>query len=135
MGKFCPFCNLVNHTAPMSCVYEDDSILAFMDIQPISKGHVLVIPKKHYSNIHEIPEDEVSYLFQIVKKISLAVKNGLSADGLSIVQNNGAVAGQVVFHLHVHIIPRYTNIPRKKDRWKMTKEQLDELALKIHNLL
>ena len=135
MGKFCPFCNLVNHTASMSCVYEDDSILAFMDIQPISQGHVLVIPKKHYTNIHEIPEDEVSYLFQIVKKISLAVKNGLSADGLSIVQNNGAVAGQVVFHLHVHIIPRYTNIPRKKDRWKMTKEQLDELALKIHNFL
>jgi len=135
MGKFCPFCNLVNHTVSMSCVYEDDSILAFMDIQPISQGHVLVIPKKHYTNIHEIPEDEVSYLFQIVKKISLAVKNGLSADGLSIVQNNGAVAGQVVFHLHVHIIPRYTNIPRKKDRWKMTKEQLDELALKIHNFL
>lgn len=135
MGKFCLFCNLVNHTAPVSCVYEDDSVLAFMDIQPISEGHVLVIPKRHYTNIHEIPEAEVSYLFQIVKKVSLAVKNGLSADGLSIVQNNGAVAGQVVFHLHVHIIPRYTNIQRKKDRWKMTKEQLDELALKIHNFL
>jgi len=119
----------------VSCVYEDDSVLAFMDIQPISKGHVLVVPKRHYTNIHEIPEDEVSYLFQIVKKISLAIKNGLSADGLSIVQNNGAVAGQVVFHLHVHIIPRYINIQRKKERWKMTKEQLDELARKIYNFL
>jgi histidine triad (HIT) family protein len=116
-------------------VYEDDLVLAFMDIQPISKGHVLVIPKKHYSNIYETPENEISYLFQIVKKLSLAIKSGLSADGISIVQNNGEVAGQVVFHLHVHIIPRYANIARKKGRWKMTKNQLDELARKIHQAL
>ncbi|UCH37694.1 MAG: HIT family protein [Candidatus Bathyarchaeota archaeon] len=135
MQKECPFCNLVNHTSPASYVYEDDAVLAFMDIRPISKGHVLVIPKTHYQNIYEIPSNEVSYLFKIVKKIALAMKKALSVDGLSIAQNNGAIAGQVIFHLHIHLIPRYNHIARRKERWTMTQDQLDTLAAKIQRFL
>ncbi len=91
--------------APASVVYEDDKVIAFLSIQPINTGHTLVVPKKHYENIYEIPEDEVAYLYKIVKKAAYAVKNAVAAEGIRIVQNNGAAAGQVIFHLHVHVIP------------------------------
>jgi histidine triad (HIT) family protein len=101
----------VQKEAPASIVYEDDKVIAFLSIQPINVGHTLVVPKAHYENIYEIPEEEVAYLYKIVKKLAHAVKKAVDAEGTRIVQNNGEAAGQVIFHLHVHIIPMNKNRP------------------------
>ncbi len=93
-------------------VYEDKDVIAFMSIRPINVGHTLVVPKKHYENIYEIPEEEVAYLYKVVKKLAHAVKQAVKAEGIRIVQNNGVAAGQVIFHMHVHIIPM-----NKKHSW------------------
>jgi histidine triad (HIT) family protein len=105
----CIFCQIIHKQAPANAVYEDKQILAFLSNQPINDGHTLVVPKKHYENIFEIPEEEAAYLFRVVKRIAVAVKNATAAEGIRIVQNNGWAAGQVVFHLHVHVIPMEPN--------------------------
>jgi histidine triad (HIT) family protein len=105
MSESCAFCKIVRKEAPASPVYEDEKVIAFLSIQPINIGHTLVVPKKHYKNIYEIPEEEVAYLYQIVKKLTHAVTKAVDAEGIRIVQNNGEAAGQVIFHMHVHIIP------------------------------
>lgn len=118
MSNNCIFCKIVEKKAPASIVYEDEKTLAFMSIQPINVGHTLVIPKKHYENIYEISEKEISYLFTIVKKISHAVNISCEANGLRIIQNNGKAAGQVIFHLHIHLIPMYGD-----SQWKHPKNR------------
>jgi histidine triad (HIT) family protein len=105
----CIFCQIIRNQAPASIVYEDSQVVAFLSDHPVNAGHTLVVPKKHYENIYEIPDDEAAYLFKMVKKVAQAVKNATSVEGIRIVQNNGEAAGQVVFHLHVHIIPLGTN--------------------------
>ena len=105
MSESCAFCKIARKEAPASRVYEDEQVIAFLSIQPINIGHTLVVPKKHYKNIYEIPEEEVGYLYKIVKKIAHAVTKAVDAEGIRIVQNNGEAAGQVIFHMHVHIIP------------------------------
>jgi histidine triad (HIT) family protein len=101
----CIFCQIIQKQLPACIVYEDKQVVAFLSNRPVNEGHTLVIPKKHYTNIYEISEDETSYLFKIVKRVAFAVRASLEADGIRIVQNNGEAAGQVVFHLHVHVIP------------------------------
>jgi histidine triad (HIT) family protein len=101
----CVFCQIIRKEAPASVVYEDEQVVAFLSNRPVNVGHTLVAPKKHYMNIYEIPEEEAAYLFKIVKKIAQAVKDATGIKGIRIVQNNGKDAGQVVFHLHVHVIP------------------------------
>jgi histidine triad (HIT) family protein len=80
-------------------------VVAFLSNRPVNEGHTLVVPKKHYENIYEISEEEASYLFRIVKRVANSVRDTTDAEGIRIVQNNGEAAGQVVFHLHVHVIP------------------------------
>ena len=101
----CIFCQIIRKEAPASIVYEDEQVVAFLSNHPVNVGHTLVAPKKHYVNIYEIPEEEAAYLFRIVKRIAYAVKNATGVEGIRIVQNNGETAGQVVFHLHMHVIP------------------------------
>ena len=101
----CIFCKITRKEAQASVVYEDEHVVAFLSNRPINFGHTLVAPKKHYENIYEIPEEEAAYLFKTVKRIALAVKDATGVKGVRIVQNNGEDAGQVVFHLHVHVIP------------------------------
>ena len=101
----CIFCQIIQKQLPASVVYEDEQVVAFLSNRPVNEGHTLVVPKKHYANIYEISEDETSYLFKIVKRVALAVRDSVDAEGIRIVQNNGQAAGQVVFHLHVHVIP------------------------------
>lgn len=101
----CVFCQIMRKEAPASIFYEDEQVVAFLSNRPVNVGHTLVAPKKHYVNIYEIPEQEAAYLFKIVKKVARAVKDATGIEGIRIVQNNGKDAGQVVFHLHVHIIP------------------------------
>lgn len=105
----CIFCKIVAGEIPCSKVYEDDKILSFIDINPINYGHALVLPKEHYDNIYETPDEIAKLLFTIAKKIAIAQKKSLSADGVNIQMNNDLVAGQLVFHTHLHIIPRFTN--------------------------
>jgi histidine triad (HIT) family protein len=101
----CIFCQIIQKQLPASVIYEDEYVVAFLSNHPVNEGHTLVVPKKHHSNIYEISEDETAYLFKIVKRVALAVRDSVEAEGIRIVQNNGEAAGQVVFHLHVHVIP------------------------------
>jgi len=102
----CPFCKLVRKEGEASVVFEDDRTMVFMDIRPVTDGHTLVIPKVHYENIYDVPEDELAYVYRVVKRVAGAVKRGVEAEGISITQHNGRAANQRVFHLHVHVIPR-----------------------------
>ena len=109
MGQECIFCQIIRKQSPASIVYEDKQVVAFLSNRPVNEGHTLVAPKKHYENIFEIPEEEAAYLFRVTKHVAEAVRHALSAEGIRIVQNNGRAAGQVVFHLHVHVIPMEPN--------------------------
>jgi histidine triad (HIT) family protein len=101
----CVFCQIINNQAPAKRVYEDEQVVAFLSNRPVNEGHTLVVPKRHYENIYEISQEEVAYLFKITKQVAHAVKDAMDAKGIRIVQNNGWAAGQVIFHLHVHVIP------------------------------
>jgi histidine triad (HIT) family protein len=101
----CVFCQIIRKEAPANIVYEDNQVIAFLSNRPVNVGHTLVVPKKHYENIFDIPDEEAAYLFKIVKKVANAVKKTTNIDGIRIVQNNGEDAGQVIFHLHLHVIP------------------------------
>ena len=105
MSESCTFCKIVRKEVPASVVYEDETVIAFLSNHPINVGHTLIVPKKHYENIYEISEEEVAYLYKIVKKVAAAVNRAVSAEGIRILQNNGEAAGQVIFHFHVHVIP------------------------------
>jgi histidine triad (HIT) family protein len=102
----CIFCKIAKGEIPSYKVYEDDDALAFLDIAPVSPGHTLVIPKKHYKNIEEITEDELCSLIKVVKRIGLNTKKKLGAQGYNACMNNDPVAGQLIPHIHFHIIPR-----------------------------
>jgi histidine triad (HIT) family protein len=101
----CVFCQIIKKQALANRVYEDEQVVAFLSNRPVNEGHTLVVPKKHYENIYEISEEETAYLFKITKRVAHAVRDAMDAKGIRIVQNNGWAAGQVIFHLHVHIIP------------------------------
>ncbi len=103
----CIFCKIVKGKVPSSKVYESDEVLAFLDVGPINKGHTLVIPKKHFETILDIPENELKELILAVKKVAKAVETGVNADGFAVTMSNKKAAGQVVNHTHFHIIPRF----------------------------
>ena len=102
----CIFCKIIKGELPATKLYEDDKALAFLDIYPVNIGHALVIPKEHFENILETPEDVIAHMMKIVKKVSHGIE-GLKCDGINITMNNKSAAGQVVFHSHIHVIPRY----------------------------
>jgi len=133
LNESCIFCKIVRKAEPASCVYEDERVMAFLDIRPMNEGHTLVIPKKHYATIYDVPEDEVTYLYRIVRRVAWAVKKGVDAGGISITQHNEAAAGQDVFHVHVHVIPRYEGqrLPRFEEIPEANREALEEVAGKI----
>jgi diadenosine tetraphosphate (Ap4A) HIT family hydrolase len=133
MSEKCIFCKIVQKQAPSSVVYEDSQVLAFMDIRPVSEGHTLIIPKPHYESIFDTPDDLLAQTHKVTKKIAIAVKSAVKADGISIIQQNGAAAGQEVFHLHVHVIPRFEGrkMPRFEELGIADRETLDAFAEKI----
>ena len=106
--KDCVFCMIGSGKLKSNKVYSDSKTCAFLDINPRNPGHTLVIPKNHYETIFEMSEGEVAALFKTVRRVSIAIKRGMKADGLSIAQSNESAAGQAVTHMHVHIIPRYS---------------------------
>ncbi|MGD0329329.1 MAG: HIT family protein [Nitrososphaeria archaeon] len=129
----CTFCKLVKKEEPANWIYEDEFAIAFLDINPISEGHTLVIPKKHIETIFDISDEEIAILFKIVKRVAIAVKKGINAEGIVITQRNGIAAGQRVPHLHVHIIPRSgEQMFRQTQRIQgQSHEELDHVAKKI----
>lgn len=103
----CLFCNIVAGDIPCDKVFEDDATFAFLDIRPINPGHVLVIPKVHHANIYDIPSDVFARVMETTRMLAPKIKSAMSADGINIGMNNDPAAGQVIFHAHVHIIPRF----------------------------
>ncbi len=137
MSEDCIFCKIVHRQAPSSVVYEDERTMAFMDIRPVSEGHSLVIPKKHFVDVFDTPNDELAAMYVLSKRIALAVKKATGADGITVVQQNGAAAGQDIFHIHVHIIPRFEGkkVPRFSDLEFANRENLDSNASRIRKEL
>jgi histidine triad (HIT) family protein len=103
------FSKIVTREIPAHIVYEDEVVIAFLDIMQATKGHTLVATKHPYENINAVPEDVAAHLFMIAKRIAKALNHAFDPDGLNVLSNNGAAAGQQVFHFHVHLIPRYFN--------------------------
>ncbi len=133
----CIFCQIVAKQAPSSILYEDESVLAFLDIRPLNMGHTLVIPKTHYVDIFDIPGKELAAVHLVAKQLSFAVKKATGADGISIIQQSGKAAGQDVFHLHVHVVPRFEGqkLPSFHDLKVVERPLLEELATKIRQQL
>lgn len=136
----CIFCKIIDGTIPSAKIYEDENVYAFMDIMPVSEGHVLLIPKKHIENVYDFSEQEASNLFSVAPKIANALKEKFDLVGLNLLQNNGAEAGQSVFHFHLHFIPRYGETDGFKPGWEpktsaYTPEQIAELAKSIRKEL
>jgi histidine triad (HIT) family protein len=103
----CLFCKIIEGNIPALKIYETSHCLAFLDINPRTMGHTLVIPKKHYQNLMEMPDDQLAGLFSTAKQVASRITTKLGATGFNIFLNNGHSAGQVVQHVHVHIMPRY----------------------------
>lgn len=103
----CVFCKIISGEIPSVAIYENSKFKVIMDIAPANKGHVLILPKEHYDNIYDIDTATAGELFELAAMTARALKSVLDCDGMNILQNNGTVAGQTVFHFHMHIIPRY----------------------------
>jgi histidine triad (HIT) family protein len=133
----CIFCRIAQKQVPASVIFENEKVMAFLDIRPLSEGHTLVIPKAHYESIFDIPKDLIAYLHGVTKRIAIAVAEATNADGISINQQNGKAAGQDILHLHVHVIPRYEGqkLPRFSETSETDREELSRTAAKIREHL
>ena len=127
MDEQCIFCKIAQGSIPSSTIYEDDMFRVILDLSPASAGHALVLPKKHFRNIFDIDEATASRLFVVAAKVARGMKESLGCDGMNIVQNNEEIAGQTVFHFHLHIIPRYKD-DGQVIGWKPGKAEPEELA-------
>jgi len=105
-NETCIFCKIIKKEIPHNKIYEDKNVIAFLDAFPVNKGHTLILPKKHFKNIYEIPEKTLWEVMKLAKKLSITIKKTMKADGINVYMNNEEAAGQVIDHLHVHIIPR-----------------------------
>ena len=123
----CIFCKIANGEIPSNTIYEDDKFRVILDNGPATKGHALVLPKEHYANLFEMPEDLLADAAVVAKNVATTVKDKLSCDGLNLVQNNGETAGQTVMHFHLHIIPRYEN-DGQHILWNPTSPSAEELV-------
>ena len=105
----CIFCKIVDGQIPSTTIFEDENVKVILDIAPAAKGHAILLVKQHVANIFELDAEIAGKVFSVVPKVANALKEELGCDGMNILQNNGAVAGQTVFHLHIHFIPRWKN--------------------------
>ena len=103
----CIFCKIAAGEIPSRKIYEDNDLIAIMDLSPTSKGHSLIIPKEHYTNIYDIDEEIAGKVMKTAKKLATKMTVALNCDGFNLLQNNGETAGQTMFHFHMHLIPRY----------------------------
>lgn len=113
MKDDCIFCKLANGVFATNSIYEDEDFNVILDAGPATKGHALILPKEHYANIYEMPEELLAKTIKLAKKQTEHMTELLEADGFNLVQNNGETAGQTVFHFHMHLIPRYADDGQK----------------------
>ena len=103
----CIFCKIAAGEIPSKTIYEDEKYRVILDLGPATRGHALILPKNHYANLFELPEEDAKEVICLAKKMATIMKDKLGCDGFNLVQNNGEAAGQTVFHFHMHLIPRY----------------------------
>lgn len=129
----CIFCKIANGEIPSKTVYEDEEFRVILDLGPATKGHALILPKNHFANLYELPDETAGKVMQLAKKMAGQITDKLHCDGFNLVQNNGEVAGQTVFHFHMHLIPRYED-DNQAIGWKPgepTQEELEEIRQQI----
>lgn len=126
----CIFCKIANGEIPSSTVYENSDFKVILDVAPAAKGHCLIIPREHFKDIYEIDADTAGKLFSLATEVARALKQELHCDGLNILQNNGAAAGQTVSHFHLHLIPRFEgdNVTMSWKPQESNGQELSELA-------
>ena len=125
----CIFCKIAAGEIPSKTIYEDDKFRVILDLGPATKGHALILPKNHYANLYELPEETAGDVMKLAKKMATVMTEKLGCQGFNLMQNNGETAGQTVFHFHMHLIPRYEN-DGQEINWKPgspTQEELEEI--------
>lgn len=131
----CIFCKIIAGAIPSKTVYEDEDYKAILDVSPASQGHVIILPKNHAANIFELSDEDARGIMPVAKKIAAAQMKVFGCDGVNVLQNNGEAAGQTVFHLHVHVIPRYKG-DTVDIKWKQNPDmELDSIYDKLKNQL
>ena len=136
--KDCIFCKIAKGEIPTeTIIYRDKDVCAFLDVKPVNLGHALVIPNEHYESIFDLPEDTLSAMTRAAKKVAEAIKISLKARGINIGMNNGAHAGQLIFHSHIHVIPRFEGDGYKlwKNKKSFGQKELKETANKIKSAI
>lgn len=131
--KECIFCKIAKGEIPSATLYEDEEFRVILDLGPANKGHALILPKAHYENLYDLPDEMAAHAMILAKKIATKMKGILNCDGYNLVQNNGEAAGQTVFHFHMHLIPRYTD-DHAEITWTpgtLTSEDRDEILEKF----
>lgn len=129
----CIFCKIANGEIPAKTIFENEDFRVILDVAPATKGHALILPKNHYRNLLDLPENTAEEVMKIAKKTSILMKDRLGCDGINIIQNNEEAAGQTVFHFHMHVIPRYCS-DNQKISWSPlnpTGEELEDVLAKL----
>lgn len=129
----CIFCKIANGEIPSKTLYEDEKFRVILDLGPATKGHALVLPKAHYADLYELPEELAGEAMKLAKKMAVKMTEKLKCEGFNLIQNNGDMAGQTVFHFHMHMIPRY-QADGQKIGWKpmeVTQDELEEVKKEI----
>lgn len=129
----CIFCKIANGDIPSRTIYEDEDFRVILDLAPATKGHALILPKNHYRNLYEIADDTAAKVLPLAKKMAVHMTQKLGCDGFNVLQNNNEIAGQTVFHFHVHLIPRYgdDNQNLVMEPHRMSDEELDAVRESI----
>ena len=128
----CIFCKIVANEIPSKKIYEDEAVLGMLDISQTTKGHSLVLPKKHYDNILEMPKEELDHMINVVQDLSKQLINKLDAKGINVLTNINEAAGQSVLHAHIHLIPRYNENDTVKIQYTQNEFDLDEIQKTIN---
>lgn len=129
----CIFCKIANGEIPSRTLYEDKDFRVILDLGPATRGHALILPKEHAANLFELSEETAGKAMILAKKMAARMKEKLNCDGFNVIQNNGEVAGQTVFHFHMHLLPRYENDgqPIQMKSGEATAEELDAVKAQI----
>ena len=129
----CIFCKIANGDVPSKTLYEDEHFRVILDLGPATKGHALILPKEHFANLYELPEETAGEVMKLAKKMMIKMTERLGCEGFNLVQNNGDLAGQTVFHFHMHMIPRY-QADGQKIGWQPQEAAQEELE-EIKNII
>lgn len=129
----CIFCKIAHGDIPSKVLYEDNEFKVILDLGPATKGHALILPKNHYHDLYELPDEEAAKVMLLAKKMAIHMTEKLKCDGFNLVQNNGEAAGQTVFHFHLHLIPRYKEDGQTLG-WKALEPSQEELE-EIKNII